>query len=172
LEAVRCFSLIIICAPPVVLKKLSWLLSLSVEYLLFHKMVFNIYILYPKQLVTITLHYYHVFFRTPPCFPHVTNSWNLQSAGLPWTLAKGQDTFTPISAVVSSLFLDKGQDTFTPISAVVSNIFPVPHETGCIRWLGTFFFASLCLFLIITAHIMFKSVQMHGMCNWLVYSLI
>ncbi|CAL4928218.1 unnamed protein product [Urochloa decumbens] len=38
-----------------------------------------------------------------------------KSAGLPWTLAKGQDTFTPISAVT----LAKGYDTFTPISALI-----------------------------------------------------
>lgn len=29
----------------------------------------------------------------------------VQSAGLPWTVAKGQDTFTPISAVVRNLIL-------------------------------------------------------------------
>lgn len=33
--------------------------------------------------------------------PTFTNS-NWQSAGLPWTVAKGQDTFTPISSVVRS----------------------------------------------------------------------
>jgi hypothetical protein len=42
--------------------------------------------------------YYHLFsFSYSP-------STNFQSAGLPWTLAKGQDTFTPISAVVSNAF--------------------------------------------------------------------
>lgn len=31
----------------------------------------------------------------------------LQASGLPWTLAKGQDTFTPISSVVSILLNPK-----------------------------------------------------------------
>ena len=40
----------------------------------------------------------------PLIFLSYSTSTNLQSAGLPWTLAKGQDTFTPISAVVSNDF--------------------------------------------------------------------
>lgn len=33
------------------------------------------------------------------------SSFVLQSAGLPWSLAKGQDTFTPISSIVRNCML-------------------------------------------------------------------